>query len=37
MDNEKAREAAWKLFAKTGDPAYYEMYVSLRDNELTKR
>ena len=34
-DPHTAREIAWRMFAKTGNPAYYELYRRLEED--TKR
>ncbi len=32
-NREKARDAAWRMFATTGDPSYYDLYVSLKGDD----
>ena len=31
-DPHTAREIAWRMFAKTGNPAYYELYRRLEED-----
>ncbi len=33
MKSKRAADAAWKMFAATGDPAYYSLYVKFKEEE----